>query len=306
MVSSLDLYQVFFHTARCCSASQAAEALFVSPSSVNRALKQLESQLDLQLFIRSSTGLKLTSEGEMLYQKLIPVFEMLEEAEHSVTELKNVSSGSLRVAVNDLAAEWIVSLARDHIARQYPGFALAVSTLDMEDMLRILDAGYVDLAVIFEQNNGDYTFTDSRIRDLEISRTFYGEFQDSFYTGPGSGIPAEGNVSLQELSALPFICPVTPSPAVSRYLSVLRPQGLTDRDFPVDGPRHRLQLTCMNLGFSYFPDYFVRQEVRNRRIRKVQGDFPTGSSVLYALSSKKHPATGAMNYFLKLFLQPVF
>ena len=183
MVSNPDLYQFFFHTARCRSASQAA-------SSVNRALKQLESQLGLQLFIRSSTGLKLTAEGEMLYQKLIPAFEMMEEAERSVTERKNVSSGSLRVAVNDLAAEWIVSLVRDHIARQYPGFAMAVSTLDLKDMLRILDAGYVNVAIIFEQNNGDYTFTDSRIRDLEISRTFYGEFQDSFYTGPGSGIPA--------------------------------------------------------------------------------------------------------------------
>ena len=306
MVSNPDLYQFFFHTARCRSASQAAEDLFVSPSSVNRALKQLESQLGLQLFIRSSTGLKLTAEGEMLYQKLIPAFEMMEEAERSVTERKNVSSGSLRVAVNDLAAEWIVSLVRDHIARQYPGFAMAVSTLDLKDMLRILDAGYVDVAIIFEQNNGDYTFTDSRIQNLEIHRTFFGEFQDSFYTGPASDTAAERTVSLQELSALPFICPVSPSPTVSRYLRLLRPQGLTDRDFPVDGPRHRLQLTRMGLGFSYFPDYFVRQEVRNRRISRVPGDFPTGSSVLYALSSQKYSVSGALKYFLDLFLQPIF
>ena len=59
-------YRAFYAVAECKSFSKATELLHVSQPAISRSVKELEEQLDTQLFIRGSKSVKLTENGEKL------------------------------------------------------------------------------------------------------------------------------------------------------------------------------------------------------------------------------------------------
>ena len=67
MYISFDYYRAFYYVAKYGSISQAAEALMNNQPNVSRTIKNLESELNCTLFVRSRKGVELTPEGEMLY-----------------------------------------------------------------------------------------------------------------------------------------------------------------------------------------------------------------------------------------------
>lgn len=71
MAVKLELYRVFHEVARMGNISAAAQNLFISQSAVSQSIKQLEEQLQVRLFSRSTKGVYLTSEGKLL-QEYIP------------------------------------------------------------------------------------------------------------------------------------------------------------------------------------------------------------------------------------------
>ncbi len=62
MAVKLELYRVFQEVARMGNISAAAQNLFISQSAVSQSIKQLEEQLQVRLFSRSTRGVVLTSE----------------------------------------------------------------------------------------------------------------------------------------------------------------------------------------------------------------------------------------------------
>ena len=66
MAVKLELYRVFQEVARMGNISAAAQNLYISQSAVSQSIKQLEEQLQVRLFSRSTRGVVLTSEGKML------------------------------------------------------------------------------------------------------------------------------------------------------------------------------------------------------------------------------------------------
>jgi len=64
--------------------SQAARTLFLSQPSVSKAVRQLEEELDTELFVRLGEGARLTEAGELVMARAVA---MLAEAEHMRAEL---------------------------------------------------------------------------------------------------------------------------------------------------------------------------------------------------------------------------
>ena len=49
------------------SITAAAEILFLSPQALSKTIQKMEKEVDAELFIRSSNGVKMTAYGEILY-----------------------------------------------------------------------------------------------------------------------------------------------------------------------------------------------------------------------------------------------
>jgi len=80
---------------------QAAEDLHIVQPALSRQIKQLEEELDVELFERLPRGVKLTSAGQVLLQRARPILQELERT-LAATKLANQGKlGSLRIGFAD-------------------------------------------------------------------------------------------------------------------------------------------------------------------------------------------------------------
>ena len=66
MEDHLNLYYIFYTVANTGNISRAARQLFISQPSLSKSIGRLEAQLNTQLFIRTSRGVRLTEDGQLL------------------------------------------------------------------------------------------------------------------------------------------------------------------------------------------------------------------------------------------------
>ena len=66
----LNLYKVFYIVAKSKSYADASNKMNISVTAISKNIKQLERQLDAQLFYRTSNGVKLTITGEDLCEQI--------------------------------------------------------------------------------------------------------------------------------------------------------------------------------------------------------------------------------------------
>ncbi len=90
--------QAFVHIVDAVTMTVAAARLGVAKSAVSRRLSELEEQLGVELFHRTTRKLVLTESGQGFYTRCIRILADLEEAEHAVSQAHHELSGQLRVA----------------------------------------------------------------------------------------------------------------------------------------------------------------------------------------------------------------
>ena len=70
------------------SINQAAEELHVAQPNLSRVVRELEAELGLQFFLRSSRGMMLTPDGELFVQQARKILEQVDEMESLYKERK--------------------------------------------------------------------------------------------------------------------------------------------------------------------------------------------------------------------------
>lgn len=122
----LNALPCFEAAARLLNFSKAAEELSVTPGAISRAIRNLEDQLEAQLFERGTRSARLTAVGEPYARAVREILEQLASATAVVTTRR--SDTTLNVSTSDgFAGRWLVPrLYRFH--RAQPDIDVRVST----------------------------------------------------------------------------------------------------------------------------------------------------------------------------------
>ena len=81
--------------------ARAAERLHMEQSPLSRAIKELEEDLGVPLFVRTSRSTRLTHAGNLFLEHVPRVFTALEQAREGVKAAANGFHGQLRIALSD-------------------------------------------------------------------------------------------------------------------------------------------------------------------------------------------------------------
>lgn len=103
----LKALRAFEAAARLRSVTAAAREMAVTPSAISQQIRTLENWAGVQFIARGTTGFSLTDRGEDYLQRLMDVFDVLEEA----TDLALGRTGSTRLRVSVLpsfASRWLL------------------------------------------------------------------------------------------------------------------------------------------------------------------------------------------------------
>lgn len=152
MAFDLDNVKAFLAAIDHGSFSAAARSLHRVPSAVSMAIANLEAELDLQLFDRSSREPKPTAGALALLPQARLLAEQLHRLNIHALSLTQGLETSLTIALLPelLAAKpWSAALAR--LAIEHPGLAVEVLTAPQADALGMLHGGRADLALVFER-----------------------------------------------------------------------------------------------------------------------------------------------------------
>jgi LysR family transcriptional regulator, glycine cleavage system transcriptional activator len=136
--------RAFDAAARHLSFTRAAEEIGVTPAAISNQIAELEDQLSVSLFTRTSRTMRLTREGEVLRIAAQESLETLAKALHRLKRLEN--RNQIRVSSTpSVAAKWLVPRL-DGFLEAFPS---ADVRIDVSNTLVDFDRDDVDVAIRF-------------------------------------------------------------------------------------------------------------------------------------------------------------
>jgi DNA-binding transcriptional LysR family regulator len=141
--------RVLVAVARCGSVTAAARALNYAQPSVSHHLARLEAETGTKLIQRAGRGIRLTDAGRLLAERGAEVIGRLDAAENELAAYTGLRAGRLRLAAFPSALGTIVPAAAALLREQQPGVDLRLTEAEPPEALRMLRAGYVDVAMVF-------------------------------------------------------------------------------------------------------------------------------------------------------------
>lgn len=148
MYISYDYYRIFYYVASCGSVSQAAAQLRNNQPNLTRAIKNLESELGCTLFQRTNRGMRLTPEGERLFEHVRVAFRQIERGEAELQELRALRRGSVTISASEIALRGILQPVLREFRRRHPEITLKISNHTTPQAVEALKNGLADLAVV--------------------------------------------------------------------------------------------------------------------------------------------------------------
>lgn len=140
--------RAFCQTAKLGSVTKAAEKLFASQPTVSLQIQALEREMDTQLFERRGPHLKLTVEGEILYDLAQPLVQGVDHLQETFeAHCGNLTSGELTIAAGESTILYILPNPVRFFVEQYPAIRLKLANVTGRDGLAMLRADETDFAV---------------------------------------------------------------------------------------------------------------------------------------------------------------
>jgi LysR family transcriptional regulator, transcriptional activator of the cysJI operon len=194
MIAKLDLYKVFWYVAKCKSFSRGAKELYMTQPAISQAIMQLERELDTRLFTRTSKGVALTSEGDILFEHINSGINLIQAGEKKLLEVKNLMMGELKIGVGDTISRYFLLPHLERFHNTSPNIKLKIINSTTLELCAMLKSGEIDIAVC------NLPIEDS---SLEIIKCL--NVQDVFVCGQKYKDAISEPLTLEELSKLPLI-----------------------------------------------------------------------------------------------------
>ncbi|MBT2287607.1 LysR family transcriptional regulator [Paenibacillus albidus] len=286
-----ELYKIFYITAKTGSMSNAAKELFTSQPAVSQSIKLLESKLGGKLFHRVAQGVSLTFEGNLLFQYVEQVYESLQAAERKFSELRNLTTGQLRIAVSSTACSSFFMQYLETYSLTYPNIEIFIKDQSTHTTMRQLESGEVDIGIINFNGSKDSLSIVGKI-----------EIQDCFIVNERYHELCDKQVPLKNL--------------VENYPIILMQKGLNTRNY-IDNffnlhdlkvlPKAELstmelliEFAKKGLGVSCVIKDFVHKELEQQQLFEVLIQEKIPKRFLSVAVKKDFPLSSAAQKFIDL------
>ncbi len=252
----IDLYKLYLFTVVAGEGSftAASERLYMSQSAVSQHMKDLEAGLGSTLFHRGRRGVRLTDDGDVLYDYARRILDLVAEAEVALTDVGRLDSGRLQLGATPgiatyLAPDWV-----ERFRGLYPRLNVAVQTGITSQIVADVLAGRLDLAYIEGELDAH---RQPRLASQELE-----EIEQLVVIGPSHAWWGRDRVNLSELYGQPFVM----RPPSSQTRIWLDAALAADRVVPVvasefDNVESIKRTVAQGPYVTILPEYAVRGDV---------------------------------------------
>lgn len=193
---TLRQFRYFIAVADCASVSAAARQLNISQSAITTAVQELENDLGVRLFERSSRGVMLTPDGHRFLASARRVIAAVADATHAVRAQPKALEGQLAIGVTPLVAGYYLSELLSRFTRACPAVEVRVLEDEPRFLEHLLINGEVDVAIMISS-----ALVDRQALSVEI----LARSPNRVWLASSHPLAARDEVSLAEVAAEPLI-----------------------------------------------------------------------------------------------------
>lgn len=138
----------FLKVAEVLNFSKAADKLFISQPPLSRQIKELETELHAQLFIRNNKKVELTDAGKYFEAEVKQLLNSLESIKLKTQKIAENISGEFRIAYISSTFSGIISELIKHLSKQYPYVSFKLFEVGTAKQIVDLEQGRLDLGIL--------------------------------------------------------------------------------------------------------------------------------------------------------------
>ena len=137
----------FNELAKLGSFTKVADKLGLTQSAVSHTIKNLEKQLDVNLFQRLGKNVTLTIEGELLLTFSDQIIKQIKSAQDGIQNAKRPGYGRLRIGATVCISQYLLPSILREVRKIFPNYQIKVITEDTKKLISLLEKGELDYAI---------------------------------------------------------------------------------------------------------------------------------------------------------------
>lgn len=270
--------------------SKTAEQLGYSQSAVTMQIKQLEAELQTQLFERIGKQVKLTQAGERLLPYALEILNSVRKAESIVQEPEEIS-GKLRIGTSESYVTSVLPPVIMEFNEMCPRVEVSTHTASVKDCFNMLRQNDIDILYFLDEK----TYFPEWVKVSEQPEKIF------FVASADSVLAGKKQISMERLLQEPLY--LTEKGISYRYAmeQLLAAKGYELHPvWEVGNTDVITRLLLKNKGISFLPEYVVRDYIREGQLTVLDtecDEIVMWSQLVY---HRNKCVTPQMNLFLEL------
>lgn len=233
----------------------------ISQPAVSQSIKQLEQEVSTKLFVRTSKGVKLTPEGEMLFGYVSKGYEQIELGEQKLAQMLNLELGELRIGASDMTLRFYLLPYLEQFHEKYPNIRVVVTNAPTPETLQYLQEGKIDFGVVstpFEDVAGIQSVKVKEIEDIFVAGLKFISYKNKM-------------LDLQELEKIPLISLEKRTSTRSYMDAFLQKNGVVMHpEFELATSDMIVQFTLRNLGVGCIMKDFAVEYLESGKLFELR------------------------------------
>ena len=141
------------------SITGAAETLFIAQPSLSQVLKEIENDLDFEIFKRDRSGAMETEQGRLFLDQLEEVWKLWKAMKDELGEFKELKKGTVTIGIPMNLGACILPVVVPVFRRRYPGVKVFIrenNSQELEKMMLSLQANCAQVGITMNIRKGPW------------------------------------------------------------------------------------------------------------------------------------------------------
>ncbi len=260
MVNRLGLYKIFTEVVEHENFSKAAKALYMTQPAVSQSIMQLEAKLGIRLFTRTSRGVIVTNEGQLLYEYISSAIDLIGAGEKKIRDSKNLLMGDLKIGVGDTISRYYLLPYLESFHTKYPNIKLKIINRTTPKLALLLKSGKIDIAIC------NMPLKDSA---LVVEKCI--DVHDIFVCGEEYKKKIPDSISLAQLANLPLILLEKSSNSRQYVEKHMHSKGIKiNPEIELGSHDLLLEFAKINLGIACVTQEFSQEYLLSGQLYKIK------------------------------------